>query len=85
MGEDVAVGHRTFLRLSKTQDHEIWGHSGKTGCTKQCPNGHCVTVHTIITSQIGWIDQRGRVYPLTPVPRDFAGSITPLLVQKDCG
>ena len=82
MGQDIRR-HATTLSLSETHDHEIRGHAGKRGASRPCPNGHDVTTHTIITSQIGWIDQRGYVYP-NGYTGKFAGSLTPLLVQKDC-
>lgn len=79
-------GAQTELKLYETRDLDIWGHASKTQASRPCRNGHSVTTHTVIASQIGWIDQKGRVYPndfTLPKPFD-GGSITPLLVQKDC-
>ena len=82
MAEDIRR-HATSLKLHETRDHEIRGHAGLRGASRPCPNGHAVTTHTIIVSQIGWIDQRGTVYP-NGYSGEFSGSLTPLLVQKDC-
>lgn len=71
-------------------DHEpfdvvVMGHEPKDLRVPQCD--HPVNRVAVTVRQIGWIDQKGVVYPINEVPEvnEFrGGSLTPLLINPGC-